>query len=87
MANQNLSIIKISSNPNDAYIIYDEQARTLANSAQSTAQTAQSTAQTAKTTADSAKSIANSKLKTAVLNSSYDSDTKSLTLSLSTTTN
>ena len=94
MATKQLSNLKISPNDEDTYIIVDGVARQTAENAQSTAQTAQSTANTAKSTADSAKTAAqsaqataNSKLKTAKLSSSYDDASKTLTLSILTTTN
>lgn len=66
MADKQLSKLKITPNDEDTYIIYDNEARTLVQSAQSTA---------------------DSKLKTASLSSSYDSVSKTLTISLLTTTN
>ena len=86
MAEVNLSILKITGDSND-YMITDETARTTASTAQSTAQTAQSTAQTAQSTAEAAQSTANSKLKTATLQSSYEEQTKTLTVTLNTSTN
>lgn len=101
MAEKQLSKLKITPNDQDTYVINDIEARTIAQNAQSTAQTAKSTAQTAQSTAQtaqstaktaqsaaqSAQSIANSKLKTAKLSSSYDDTSKTLTLSIATTTN
>ena len=93
MAQVQLSILKITDDTND-YVITDETARQTANNAQSTAETAQSTAnnaqstaETAQSTAETAQLTANSKLKTVTLLSSYENDTKTLTLNLQKSTN
>ena len=59
-----------------------ETAQSTAETAQSTATQAQSTATQAQSTAANALEVANSKLLSVRLNSSYTSETKTLTLSL-----
>ena len=63
------------------------EAQSTAQSAQSTAQSAQSTAQAAQSTAQAAQSTADSKLKTITLKSNYTQESKTLTISLNTSTN
>lgn len=79
MAKKQTSIIAFPGVTEDEYEVFDQQAR-------KDAQTAIQTANTAKSTATNALSVANVKLKSATLQTNYADSTKTLSITLTTTT-
>lgn len=79
MAKKQTSIIAFPGVTEDEYEVFDQQAR-------KDAQTAIQSANAAKSTATNALSVANGKLKSATLQTSYADSTKTLSITLTTTT-